>query len=549
MLVLCVIAYANSLGTEFVFDDLPVIVNNPLIGDSGSIPRIFKTPRWVVQDAGLYRPITLLTFHANHVAGGLNPFGYHVTNIALHTLVVLVLYALGLRLGLSWMGAFSSASLFAVHPVHTEAIVNIVGRAELLMSLGVLLALRWYIENGATSEVRPGYRVASLGAFSLALLSKEQAIVLPFIIILYDISVGKNHRGAASAWLKRAAPMYAGYFILLGALFALRFLLMGPAFFKGPGSIAFLDNPLAHLTWADRIPGALAVAGQYIKLFAWPSPLRADYSYAALTLPSRVWEAASLLTVLMLCALVVVAFWSYTRGRRIACFAIGFTLLTYAPCSNFIVPIGTIMGERLFYLPSAGLTLLIGAGLDTCVHRYGLTVRSHAGIVMAVSIGLVLIASILRTAHRNADWRDCKTIIHSSLETTPQSARVHMGLAELYLRNRNFDSAIHAFEEAARIHPELPQTHAAFAQNFGVALLASRKVEKAIPLLETAVRLDPSLMNANLNLGIAYLKIKDLPRAAHQFRSVLVLSNANQDGTYAQRAREWLEKITNESKR
>jgi hypothetical protein len=104
LLFLSFLTYANTLPNEFVFDDNPVIVRNPLIQDLRSIPTVFTTPYWIDGETHLYRPLTLTSFALNHAVGGLDPTGYHLLNIALHGLVVIGLYALGSRLGLSSRG-------------------------------------------------------------------------------------------------------------------------------------------------------------------------------------------------------------------------------------------------------------------------------------------------------------------------------------------------------------------------------------------------------------------------------------------------------------
>ena len=364
LLLLCLLAYANSVGNGFVFDDTPIIVENSFVTDRGSILEIFNTPYWLQPAAGLYRPITLFSFHLNHALDGLNPLGFHLTNIVLHMIVVTLLHGLGIRLGLAPHGAYLSAALFAVHPIHTEAVSNLVGRAELLMSLGLLLSLVWHIDSRTTPLPRPGLRVASLAAFSVSLLSKEQAMVLPLLIVLYDVAFRPGRAPVRSTAITRTATRYAGYFILLGILILVRLQLMGPALFMGPNDVSFMDNPLAHFNGIQRLPGALFVANKYLLLFLWPSSLCADYSYNALAIPSCLWEPAPLSMVILICISIVVAFWSFTKGKRLTFFAFFFFLLTFAPVSNIIRPIGTIMGERLLYLPSAGLSLLVGIGVN-----------------------------------------------------------------------------------------------------------------------------------------------------------------------------------------
>ena len=181
--------------------------------------------------------------------------------------------------------------------------------------------------------------------------------------------------------------------------------------------------------------------------------------------------------------------------------------------------------------------------------RHKLTIRSRMGKGIAMLVACVLIAAIIRTNYRNRDWRDCKSIIHSSLNTSPKNARVHLGLAGIYFKDRDFESAIASFEKAASIYPDLPTTHATFSQNYGAALLGIGNVEKAIFQLVASIHLDPSLVNAHYNLGISYARIKDFPRATKQFNKVLELSSDLHENAYAERAMYWLQRITVDPKR
>ncbi|MGH9868357.1 MAG: hypothetical protein ACREAA_09365, partial [Candidatus Polarisedimenticolia bacterium] len=177
--------YLNTFGNGFVFDDLDVIVRNPLVAgeQAGDLARTFSTHYWHhVRDYGnLYRPLTILSYAANHAVSGLEPWSYHAVNLALHALASALVVVLAVALGLPVGAAAAAGLLFAAHPVHTEAVAGVVGRAELLAACAVLGA--WCLHLGG-SGIRRALGVGLL--FALGLFSKENAAVLPALLLAGD---------------------------------------------------------------------------------------------------------------------------------------------------------------------------------------------------------------------------------------------------------------------------------------------------------------------------------------------------------------------------
>src|SRR6185295_15205689 len=188
--VLVAVSYGNGLQNDFVGDDYPIIVMNRSITTVEAIPLLFTGEYWANyrgsyeagpdKSLGLYRPLPMVTYTLNYAVGGLNPMGYHLANFLLHLLVSWLLYLIALWIGMIWEAALVAAAMFAVHPLHTEAVTGIVGRAELLMAAGVLGAIWGHLS---------GRRAVSLACFATGLLAKEQAMVLPVLLLLYDGSV------------------------------------------------------------------------------------------------------------------------------------------------------------------------------------------------------------------------------------------------------------------------------------------------------------------------------------------------------------------------
>lgn len=520
LILLSLAAYVNVFGNGFAFDDHPAITRNAHVRNF-QLERIFTSSYWAGVITGetceedpcieaamreqkpLYRPLVSTTYAINFALGGFNTFGYHLVNLLLHAVVTLAFYGLARQLRCSMAGAFAGAAVFAVHPLHTEAVTGIVGRAELLMALGVLLALRWYIQSGAPERFDAKFAVASWAAFLLAVLSKEQALILPGVILLYDLFAVKDR--SWSGLLRGALRRYSGFIVILCAMLAVRTFLFNTVLYGAGSHTVFIDNPLVEEGGWVRVLTAIKVSGKYLWLFLWPERLSADYSYNAIPVARSLLEPGVLWTLVAWAALLAVAVGSYLWARRVVFFAVGFTVVTFLPASNLIVPIGTIMGERLFYLPSAGLCLMIAAAWDRAAlwaGREGAVKPLKWAGVGVVSAALVLLAA--RTLIRNRDWMNNHALMESAIRVVPQSAKVNY-LVGLSRRDRG-ESGLKQIERAIEIYPDYPLIIPAMAKNYGRALLAEGRIEEAIYRLERAVDLNPGVRDGYYYLGVAYIR-------------------------------------------
>ncbi len=456
------LAFANSLTNGFAFDDESIIVQNRVIKDLAYLPVLFTSDYWASTlgrgfGGNIYRPLVLLSFALNYAVGGVNPFGYHLINLLLHLAVCLALYAVARQFGLSWAAALAASTLFAVHPLHTEAVTGIVGRAEVLMALGILLSVAWYVRAGVSCRLDIRFVAASWTAFAAALLSKEQAMMLPALLALADLSLERTLK-QGQAWtpvIRTAWRRYLPYVLILGGYLGLRAAVLTDPFSKVSQRIQFLDNPLAHVAGDIRVLTALDVAGRYLWLLMWPVKLSADYSYNAIPVATSLWDRGVLLAGLAWVGLLVMAVYGWLRGIRPVVFGIGVTLLTFLPASNFLLLIGTIMGERLFYLPSAGLCLLIGAAWDWMAARS----RKLGGlrwieIAWLGVFALVILLLTARTIQRNRDWRNTETLMQSAAQVVPGSAKVQTLFSTFLIEAGQIDEAIGRLKEAVKLEPD-----------------------------------------------------------------------------------------------
>lgn len=518
------LAFGNSLDNEFVRDDLSLIVSNPHIRSWQQLPTLLVSDYWAsverISDQ-LYRPLVMVSYLVNFAIGGTNPFGYHVVNLILHIFVVLGVYQLALRLQLRWEAAVLGALLFAVHPIHTEVVDPVTGRADLFSTLGVLFALNWYVDLEQRVVHRRRWMLASWGAFAAALLAKESALVLPVLLVLYEAYAW----GRKTDWRRLATDrgsLLFGYLLVLIAYMLVRWAVMGTLLRPGD-NIAFLDNPVARADWYLRSLTAWVVAGKYLWLFVWPVHLSVDYSYDAIARATSLWDIRVLLSLIVWSALCGFAFRSYLHGPRNVFFAVGFFVISFVPVSNWLVPIGTIMGERLLYMPSVGLCLLVGCAWQWLFERFNLQWSGMTARGLAAAAVAVLVLLTVRTVARNREWGSNLLMWEVATQVVPNSAKAHYVVGVFALTEHRFPEALESLDRALEIYPGYPDEDVEFAKRYGTVLLKLGRAEDAIPYLERAVTAWPSWDDAQMNLGLSYAMQGLWKKSEAAFRKTITL--------------------------
>jgi len=353
--------------------------------------------------------------------------------------------------------AFVSALLFAVHPIHSEAVAWITGRSELLAA-GLLLAA-WLCHL----KDRP---IGALLCLGLAVLSKESAITFPALVIAGDYTRGQLKPLRRYAWIAAVT----------GACLFLVWHLKGGRF--GPAAIDVLDNPLASLPARLRILNAVRIGWKYVGLLAYPGTLACDYSYNAILLYTS-WKH---IAVPVLAALGGLGLWIWAlrTGRNAWVLAGAIYVGAFALTANIVMPIGTIMGERLAYLPSAGFCLAVGL--------LWAQLKARRTQLAWVVLGVIVLALGARTLVRNLDWKDDFTLYSSGVKVSPSSAKIHRNLADEYGKRGQLDAARHEYQAALRIYPAFPEA----LENYGLLEARTGDSQQATNLLRKAVAVTPS---------------------------------------------------------
>lgn len=498
--------YYNSLHNEFLFDDLQTIVETQSFGGPGQLAQIFS----LLKGNPAYRPIRSASYAFDYALSGLDPWGYHLSNIAYHALSATLVYLIAQTLFNRLATALFAASLFTVHPIQTEAVTYLSGRRDVLSGLFVLLGFYLFLRYQRTG--RAGYLALVLLVYPLAFFSKESGIILLLLCFSYDMISRIRIKGPGIG-LPPFREMWAGArsAVREGRLFYLPVIILAVALVS---YVLFLVRG----TWVRTYyGGSLWFTGltmarvflHYIKLLIFPLTLNADYSYNAFPVTTSWTDARSWVAVLILVGLGY-GLLACLRTRPLAAFGGLWFFVALLPVSQ-IVPHHEMMAEHFLYIPSVGVCLMVAALAHPLMDRHRFTPALYATALV------VLVFFSFRTVWRNADWKDDLTLWSQTVQVAPQSARARNNLGGAYLRRGQLTLAQEHVEAALKIKPDL----AVARGNLGKIYLDRGDLALAEQELQEAIRLKEDEVIPRLWLGAVYVRRERLAEAEQQFRSAL----------------------------
>jgi protein O-mannosyl-transferase len=434
--------YANSLVNGFAYDDIAIVQENPHVV-SLEWTTIWSDSYWprvngMLPDV-LYRPLTLWSYLANQSLTPGVAWPFHLANIVLHALVSVLVSVLAWRiLGNRWV-ALLAGVLFAVHPIHTEAVANTVGRAEVLAALWSLLALLVYLpptplSANAAPVRRPWWHGLIVAAcFLAALLCKETPVTLLLALALLDgwrwWRWSKESRPAWLRWFTGQALRY--YLPLMVALgFYLKLRMAAGGLMNDTKRIHPVVNSLAAASPLERVVTPFTLLAKYLWITFWPSHLSADYSAPSLMptanpLFANAFQPPAAAGILVL-ALALLAAVRLRRKAPAFLLLLGLFAASYLLVAN-VLRIGTIFGERLFYWPSVFVLIMVAWALVAGYGRMGAAypgMRRRAavlGVLVLVAVPVAQMACL--TWRRNTDWSDNVALAISTARDNPGSAK------------------------------------------------------------------------------------------------------------------------------
>ncbi|MBI3333824.1 MAG: hypothetical protein HYZ93_07030, partial [Candidatus Omnitrophica bacterium] len=423
--------YASTLAQGFHFDDYHMVTENQFIKSWGSLSRMAITP--FISSAstvkGMYRPVLMATFCWNYQTGALNPFGFHLVNVWLHLIVVCLVVGLSRRLwpSLRPLWILLAASVWAVHPIHTEAVAYISSRSSILAALFVVLAHWLY----AAARQSPGRRrwglfIGSLLAYGLALGSKEIAVTLPGLLFLVEWKLTQCQAPWCQAPrclapFRRLAP-----FFLLTALYLVwRKLLIGAV------GVVYPVRP-----WRENTLMQLEGISSYLKLWLWPVNQTVVHPQPAGH------GAGPWLGLGMLVGLGILA-WGVRRRWPGLTFALGWAGVTFLPPA-FASSLNLVVAEHHLYLPSVGFALGLPQMLEALSSPRRACPRPDRGrgsSLTLIALALTLVLSVA-TFRRNLVWADDFTLWVDAARKNPMSCMVHNNLGLEYEKRGELEDAL-----------------------------------------------------------------------------------------------------------
>ncbi|XP_002066586.2 protein O-mannosyl-transferase TMTC1 isoform X1 [Drosophila willistoni] len=549
---LAFVLYLNTLNAGFVYDDRRAILGNAdVTGVSPfSLSQLLQHDYWGTEltdsgSHGSWRPLCVLSFRLNFLLGG----GYHLINVLLHCLATLLVVLVARTLLPTRSGILATGLVFASHPIHTEAVAGLVGRADLAACVCYLLTYLAYRRHMQKRDARS--LVLTLLLAMMGLLCKETAITALLLCGMCDVLMARKYedkhrlRSLSILSISLASFLYCRLNVL-----------------PRPGTaFASADNPTAHEPcWWSRTLTFFHLPVVNFQLLLWPQRLSFDWGMDAVVRIRSLWDARNLLTIGFYATLMTIIWKSlkleastrmdymamadislpllkrlgghsclgwqghscschyqldlyrYSSNQRLAkeatkpndspssvtlpslapLVALSFLVLPFLPATNMLFYVGFVVAERLLYLPSVGYCLIFGYGFGQ------LWQRKHfdcGKILLLCCLSIIVGAFSLRTIQRNSDWRNEEELYRSAIHINPPKALGNLG--SILSSQGRYDEAKLVLEAAIRHRSTMADAHF----NLGIVHQQQQNFTAALPCYRRAIQLRPQLAAAYLNLA------------------------------------------------
>lgn len=453
IILAAIFIYSPSLKNQFIWDDFHLVVNDENVKSFKNLPVVFKTHLYGKEGgSNFYRPVQVISFMIDYRIWKTNPLGYHLTNLFFHLLSIILVYFFISRIFSPDAGLLASL-MFAVHPINTEAVTYIAGRADPISTFFFLAALLLYIRFKAAN--RPGLLFLSVASFAVSLLTKEAVLIFPLVLILYDVLISAQR----AADLKSMRP-YAPYFLVSLVYILVRFFILG-----------FPSRFMSHAPLGLLIANASKILILYLGLLIFPLHLHME------RIGPVIYSLREAQTLIYFMALMCVLGFSVILYRRskASFFCASFFIITLLPMMN-ILSINAFMAEHWLYVPSIGIYGLIAFWISRAVDFKKPILRqgASAALIIIIFIGFMGLFSV-RTVFRNVEWGRPFEFFKNLLRYSPNSTRAHVNMGTLYAATKNNELARREFQIASGLDP----TNGSCYYNIGVLDYADGKKEEA----------------------------------------------------------------------
>ncbi|XP_030632534.1 protein O-mannosyl-transferase TMTC3 [Chanos chanos] len=521
---LVAVCYWNSLSCGFVFDDVSAILDNKDLRPSTPLRNLFLNDFWGTpmseeRSHKSYRPLTVLTFRLNFLLSELSAASYHLLNVVLHA-AVCVLFLRFCRLFLDRSSSLVAALLFAVHPIHTEAVTGVVGRAELLSSIFLLAAFLAYTKSKALDHSIVWTPIAlTVILVAVATLCKEQGITVIGVCCVYEVFVAQGFTlpVLVDTMLQVLRGKDGVPYVILQTLLKLIVLIIStlllvivrvqviqsqlPVFTRFDNPAAVSPTPTRQLTFNYLLP-----------VNAWlllnPSELCCDWTMGTIPLIESVLDPRNLATLVFYSLLGLLAYHSLRHAHSSAktvIMALSFIGLPFIPASNLFFPVGFVVAERVLYVPSMGFCVLVAQGFKN------LSQRGNLKKVSWLFMGVLLATHAVKTFNRNWDWESEYTLFTSALKVNKNNAKLWNNVGHALENQNNYERALRYFLQATRVQPDDIGAHMNVGRTYKnlnrtkeaeeAYLVAKSLMPQIIPGKKYATRVAPNHLNVYINLA------------------------------------------------
>ncbi|MCK5582078.1 MAG: tetratricopeptide repeat protein, partial [Candidatus Omnitrophica bacterium] len=457
------------LGGQFVWDDETLVVYNPYIKDWSHLPAIFMSRLGsMAKEAGaFYRPVQTFTYLVDYSFGRLNAVVYHAVSMVWHILAALSVFGLIQILFKNGKLSLLSALLFIVHPIHTEAVSYISGRADSLAAFFMLSSFILYLKH---DERRESFVLVGMAlSYVLALLSRENSLILLPLVLFY-------HYAFTRPINKKAFGLLIG--VLIGYILW-RLLVIGT------GSVAVGTPP----TFFERLPGVFISLTNYYRILWLPFGLHMEHGGLLFSFS----EPKAIIGI-VLSALILFYVLSKRSKDPFLFFAAGWFVITLLPSSNLLFPINAYMAEHWLYIPSVGFILIVARFLISL--SGGQKVRGFAFVAI---VGILAFYSVL-TVRQNSYWSNGINFYKRMLHYAPHSSRLYNNLAKAYHDAGKNDELIEILKSAIQLQSDNALAH----NNLGNAYKGIGDMQGAIRSYNQAIAIDPGHAGPYYNLSMIY---------------------------------------------
>lgn len=451
--------YANSFNNKFVYDDEFLIEKNYLIKEPSLSRELFtKNIRYGIgKETNVYRPLQMISYWADYRFWRLDPKGYHITNTLIHVLAALVLYFLIRLISRDQLISFLTALFFVCHPVHSEAVAYISGRADPMSALFILSSFYFYIRHKESNVTI--YYAFSLLMYTLALFSKESSLIFLFILLMYDYVLNERTRKMR----RQKFLKYPPFVFLSIAYLILRINIL---------AIPTATKYYVPTTLAERTPGIFSSIADYFRILIIPFNLHMEY-----VMHLSPWFSIKTMTGIIIVVLSIIAASRYIKRSPLVSFSICWFFINFIPVSN-IFALNAFMAEHWMYLPSIGFFLLVAYLIKPILSVNGRTkLIAYPFLISALSFYSCM------TIYQNGFWKTPIILYKRILEFSPYSSRVHNSLGAAYYYEGRYKEAEDEFRKAIEIKPTYADPH----NNLGHIYLLLGQKDKARIFFEKAV--------------------------------------------------------------